>query len=586
MNIVLSTLNAKYIHTSLALRTIKAYCREFEDYVRIAEFTINHQENYILNEIYKLKPDILGFACYIWNIEQTIDLIKAVKKVLPNTVIVLGGPEVSYDGEELMRNCKEIDMIVFGEGEDTFNEIINHFINRDEELGKIHGIIYRLDGKIIKTRERRLLNLDEIPFVYDDFDNLKNQIIYYESTRGCPYRCQYCLSSRDQKVRFLSLERVFSDLQCFLDANVRQVKFVDRTFNCNKKHAVAIWKYLMENDNGKTNFHFEISADIMDEETIDFLSGARPGLFQFEIGVQTTNKSVLHIIERKMNFEKLKSVVNKIKSNNNIHQHLDLIAGLPGEDYKSFKKSFDDVYNLFPEQLQLGFLKVLKGSKMRYNQDRYSLVYKDKAPYEILFTKELNYKELLKLKMIEEMLETYYNSGYFYYSIRFIIGFFDSSFDFYEALANYWEKEGLHHIKHSKIELFTILLRFYHELVRKDEEIFKELLKFDMYLHEKIKKFPKWMSSNVEEYKIEIRNFYKNEENIKNYLPKLISYSPKDISRRVHLEIFPIDLTELIKCIEVGREIGKIERKPTPILFDYLSKDSILGHAVFYKVSI
>ena len=586
MNIILSTLNAKYIHTSLALRSIKAYCNDFKDDIKILEFTINHQENYILNEIFKNKPDILAFSCYIWNIEQTIDLVRELKKVLPSTSIILGGPEVSYDGEELLKSYKEIDIIVSGEGEETFYELLRNYKDNNGDLSDIEGIIYRIDGKIIKTRERKLLDLDDIPFPYEDFDDLSNQILYYESSRGCPYQCQYCLSSRDKKVRFLSLERVFSDLQYFLKENVKQVKFVDRTFNCNKKHSLSIWKYLMENDNGKTNFHFEISADILDDETLELLAKARPSLFQFEIGIQTTNIDVLSTIERKMDFDKLSNIVKRIKSNKNIHQHLDLIAGLPGEDYNSFKRSFNDVYSLYPEKLQLGFLKVLKGSKMRHNKDEYGLVYKDKAPYEILFTKELSYRELLKLKMIEEMLEIYYNSGHFYYSIRYISSYFDSPFDFYEALADYWESRGFHHINHSKLSLFTNLLNFYQEKINKNEKIFKELLKFDMYLHEKVKKFPDWMFSINEKYKMEIRDFYNNEENIKNYLPKLIDCSPKVISRRAHLEIFPINITDIIKNIELEREIGEVKEEAVAVLFDYLSKDEILGHASFYKVII
>ncbi|NLK97147.1 B12-binding domain-containing radical SAM protein [Defluviitalea saccharophila] len=586
MNIVLSALNAKYIHTSLALRSLKAFCREYKDNITIAEYTINHEENYILNEIYKLNPDILGFACYIWNIEQTLDLVSNIKKILPNTLIVLGGPEVSYDGEKLLKDYKEIDVIIYGEGEETFYEILHSYIDGNKSLEKIDGIIYAANGQIIRNKERVPLNLDDIPFVYEEFQDMENQILYYESTRGCPYQCQYCLSSIDKKVRFLSLERVYSDLQRFLDGKVKQVKFVDRTFNCNKKHAWAIWSYLMEHDNGTTNFHFEISADLLDDETIAFLSKARPGLFQFEIGVQTTNKEVLKIINRKMDFEQLKIIVSKIKQAQNIHQHLDLIAGLPGEDYASFKNSFNDVYSLFPEQLQLGFLKVLKGSGMRINAEQYGLIYKKKAPYEILFTRELNYGEMLKLKMIEEMVEKYYNSGRFYYSIRYITHFFDTPFDFYEALAVYWERKGYHHVQHNKIQLYTILLEFFKEKAEEGAEVFKELLKFDIYLHEKAKKLPEWMDSSEEMYKSQIRDFYRNEENIKHYLPKLMEYSSKQISRMAHLEVFPIDFTEWIKSIGSGEESLKIDKKPTAILFDYYSKNQILGHAAFYKVII
>ncbi|NLK21318.1 MAG: B12-binding domain-containing radical SAM protein [Epulopiscium sp.] len=586
MNIILSTLNAKYLHTSLALRSIKAYCTSHKDDIKIAEYTINHQEDYILREIYKLRPDILGFSCYIWNIEKTMDLIKSIKRILPAVTIILGGPEVSYDGIVQMKNHKEIDIIVYGEGEKTFNELIGYFTNKGKSLDEIDGIIYRLDGEIVKTKKRKSVSLDELPFVYKDFDKMKNQILYYESTRGCPYRCQYCLSSRETGVRFLSLERVYFDLRKFLDAKVKQVKFVDRTFNCSKSHALAIWQFLINNDNGKTNFHFEISADILDEKTIDFLSKARPGLFQFEIGVQSTNEHVLGIIDRKMDFNKLKWAVKKIKKNKNIHQHLDLIAGLPGEDYNSFRQSFNEVYYLLPEKIQLGFLKVLKGTEMKNKENEYGLKHKNKAPYEILFTKELNYEEMLRLKMIEEMLEIYYNSQRFYYSISYIIRFFDTPFDFYEALAKHWERLGFHHIQHNKTDLYTILLEFFIKSVGYNEEIFKELLKFDMYLIEKVKRFPSWMSSSYDDYKTRIREFYRNEGNIREYLPKLVGYSPKDISRRVHLEVFPIDFTGWIKSIETGGDLADIGKKPTAILFDYYLKDNILGHSAFYKVII
>ncbi|HOQ17526.1 MAG TPA: B12-binding domain-containing radical SAM protein [Defluviitaleaceae bacterium] len=586
MNIVLSALNAKYIHTSLALRSLKSFCTEYKSNITIAEYTINHEENYIMNELYKLKPDILGFACYIWNIEQTLDLVINIKKILPDTLIILGGPEVSYDGEKLLKEYKEIDIIVYGEGEATFYDLLHSFIDGDRSLERIDGIIYSSNGKIVKNKERTPLNLDAIPFVYEDFKDMENQILYYESSRGCPYQCQYCLSSIDKKVRFLSLERVYSDLQRFLDGRVKQVKFVDRTFNCNKNHARAIWNYLIEHDNGTTNFHFEISADLLDDEIIAFLSKARPGLFQFEIGVQTTNREVLKIINRKMDFERLKTVVKNIKKGQNIHQHLDLIAGLPGENYASFRNSFNDVYNLFPEQLQLGFLKVLKGSGMRENEEKYGLVYKSKAPYEILFTKELNYEEMLKLKMIEEMVEKYYNSGRFYYSIRYITSFFDTPFDFYEALAIFWERKGYHHVQHNKIQLYTILLEFFKEKVEEEAEVLKALMKFDIYLLEKAKKLPEWMNSSEEMYKSQIRDFYRNEENIKCYLPKLIEYSSKQISRMAHLEIFSVDFTEWIKSIGSGEESPSIDKKTTAILFDYYSKNQILGHAAYYKVSI
>lgn len=580
MKILLTTLNAKYIHSSLALHSIKAYCREYKNYIDIAEYTINNEENYILAQLYKKQPDILGFSCYIWNIEYILNLIKTLRKLMPNIIIILGGPEVSYDVENIMQKNSDIDIISYGEGEQTFLEFIQYFVNKKGSLCDIKSIAYRQNDKIIITDSRKGLDLDEIPFVYDEenIQDFENKIIYYETSRGCPYQCQYCLSSIENGVRFLPLNRVYSDLNFFLTHNLRQVKLVDRTFNCNKKHSLSIWRYLKENDNGVTNFHFEITADLIDKETIEFLQTVRQGFFQFEIGVQSTNDETIEYIKRGVDFKLLSDIVGKIKSNKNIHQHLDLIAGLPKENYISFSKSFNDVYNLEPEQFQLGFLKLLKGSGLRANAEKYGLVYKDKAPYEILYTDSLNYEEMLSLKSIEEMIEIYYNSSKAIYSLKYMLQFFKSPFDFYKALSEYWENNNHNMIQHSKMDLYTILMNFGSEYIVDKLTQIKELLKFDMFLNDNVKTLPKWVESrNDNILKEKIKNFYKDKKNIEKYIPQLIEYDYKQISRMSHIEYFYYDIVSWITT-------NRLEHSENMILFNYHSKSYILGHAIYNKI--
>lgn len=582
MKILLTTLNAKYIHSSLALRSIKTYCGDYENYITIEEFTINNEENYILSKLYNINPNIICFSCYIWNIEQILNIINTIKKVMPNIIVILGGPEVSYDSEDIIKNNSNIDIISYGEGEATFLELMQYFINNKGSLDKIDGIVYKNGYNILTNAQRQGLSLDNIPFVYND-NNIKgfeNKIIYYETSRGCPYQCQYCLSSIEKGVRFLSLERVYSDLQFFLDHNIKQVKFVDRTFNCNKNHALNIWEYIQKNDNNITNFHFEITADLIDDEIIKFLKTIRTGLFQFEIGIQSTNIETIEYIKRKVDFELLSDIVKKIKLSNNIHQHLDLIAGLPGESYESFKKSFNDVYLLEPEQFQLGFLKLLKGSGLRKDAKKYGLIYKQKAPYEILYNDYIDYKHILKLKSIEEMIETYYNSGKALYTLKYIISFFKSPFDFYENLSQYWENNGYDLVQHSKMELYTILMRFSSEYVLHNIEEIKELLKFDIFLNDNVKTLPTWLEVKKDNIlEISIKKFYKNRYNIEKYLPELVEYEYKQISRMSHIEYFKYDIISLINT-------GISELSGNMILFNYYRKSYILGHCHYYKIQL
>lgn len=580
MKIILTALNAKYIHSSLALHSIKAYCRQYKDYIDIAEYTINNEENYILAQLYKKQPDILAFSCYIWNIEFILNLTKTLKRLMPNIIIILGGPEVSYDIENIMQNNSHIDIISYGEGEQTFLEFMEYFIDKKGYLANIQSIAYRQNENIIITKPRKGLDLDKIPFVYNEenIQEFENKIIYYETSRGCPYQCQYCLSSVERGVRFLALDRVYSDLKFFLTHNLKQVKLVDRTFNCNKKHSLSIWNYLKENDNGITNFHFEITADLIDEETLKFLQTVRQGFFQFEIGVQSTNVETMEYIKREVDFQLLSTIVKKIKLNKNIHQHLDLIAGLPKENYISFSKSFNDVYNLEPEQFQLGFLKLLKGSGLRANAGKYGLVYKDKAPYEILYTDTLNYEEMLRIKSIEEMIELYYNSAKAIYSLKYMLQFFKSPFDFYETLSIYWENNNHNTMQHSKMDLYTILMNFGSHYIDDKLAQIKDLLKFDMFLNDNIKSLPKWLDNkNYNILKQKAKNFYKNKENIDKYIPELREYDYKQISRMSSIEYFNYDIVSWITT-------NRLENLENMILFNYHSKSYILGHAVYNKI--
>lgn len=424
MKVLLAAVNAKYIHSNLAVHSLKAYARTYTEEIEVAEYTINQTFDAILQDIYRRKPDLLGISCYLWNIEYVGQLLRELPKILPDTKIWLGGPEVSYDAKAVLEQYPKVEGVMCGEGEETFAELLRVYheekgalcsgVKRDELFSDIPGIAYRnKDKAVIQNDFRPVIDLSTIPFVYDHIEDFENRIIYYESSRGCPFSCSYCLSSIDKCLRFREIELVKKELQFFIDKKVPQVKFVDRTFNCRHDHAMAIWTYIHEHDNGITNFHFEVSADLLNEKEIALINRMRPGLIQLEIGVQSANEITIREINRTMKIDVLSTIVDKIKKGNNVHQHLDLIAGLPYEGYESFGKSFDRVYKMNPEQLQLGFLKVLKGSVMHDRAQEYGIVYQDRAPYEVLSTKWLTYAEVIRLKQIEEMVEVYYNSGQF-----------------------------------------------------------------------------------------------------------------------------------------------------------------------------
>ena len=491
MNILLAAVNAKYIHSNLAVYSLRAYAKQYKDEITIAEYTINQQTNDILMDIYKKKPDIVCFSCYIWNLTYVENIIRELRKLKPSIPIWVGGPEVSYDAKDVLSRMPEITGVMFGEGEETFLELMKFYHGEGKKLCDIKGIAYRdEEGIVVENDWRTVIDLSAVPFVYEDMENFKHKIIYYESSRGCPFSCSYCLSSVDKCLRFRDLDLVKKELQFFIDAEVPQVKFVDRTFNCNHKHAMEIWRYLLENDKGITNFHFEVAADLLNEEELTLIEQMRPGLIQLEIGVQSTNEITIKEIRRTMKFSEVSRIVKRIKQNENIHQHLDLIAGLPYEDLESFKKSFNDVYNLYPEQLQLGFLKVLKGSYMEEQKDAYELVYQSLPPYEVLCTKWLSYDDVLELKMIEEMVEVYYNSGQFAYTLRQLVKEFVSPYQMYYDLGKYYEVHELNMMSHSRVKRYEILLDFIKERHLDKEELYKELLIFDLYLRERVKSRP------------------------------------------------------------------------------------------------
>lgn len=563
--VILAALNAKYIHSNLALRYLSRFQNNNQKHhVETMEFTINQRLDFIAEELFRKQPDVVLFSCYIWNVEMLRQLCPILKKIMPDCVIGFGGPEVSYESETFLRENPAVDFVMRGEGELVFTKYLEHLdAGNPATLGEIESLTYRQGDEIFSTPQMHPMDLALLPFPYeDDFSDVQNQIIYYESSRGCPYHCGYCLSSVENGVRFVPLDKVLPDLQKFLDKNVPQVKFIDRTFNCKKSHAMAIWKYLHEHDNGVTNFHFEITADLIDQETIDFLKTVRKGLFQFEIGVQSTNPQTIRAINRNVDFAALSEIVQQIKDGGNIHQHLDLIAGLPYEDYDSFGRSFNDVYALHPEQLQLGFLKVLKGSMLHQKQKEFEIVYHDTAPYEVLTTHELPYADTLRLKYVEEMVETYYNSGRFLHTLVYLVPLYESPFAFFEALSQFWIRENYHYLGVSRMGLFDVLWRFVEQNPKVDKRKLQWEMKFDIALHEKPKKLPAWLTvTNEEQWHDKVFVFYGNPALWQKCLPHY--KSNKEAIRQTHLEVFG-------------------DEKQKAVLFDYGKRD-LLGNAE-YKI--
>ena len=491
MKILLAACNAKYIHSNLAVYDLQAYASEYTDHIILKEYTINQQKDDIMRDIYLEHPDVVCVSCYIWNISFVKELMADLAKILPDVDFWAGGPEVSYDAEKFLSENPEFTGVMVGEGEETFQELSGYYVKKNpEKLENITGICYRDGEKIIHNGWHQIMDLSSIPFIYKDLSEFKNRIIYYESSRGCPFSCSYCLSSVDKKLRFRDIEMVKKELQFFIDHKVPQVKFVDRTFNCKHDHAMAIWKYINDHDNGVTNFHFEISADLLREEELQEMSTMRPGLIQLEIGVQSTNPDTIKAIHRTMDFEKLKGIVDRIHSFGNIHQHLDLIAGLTYEDYDSFRNSFNDVYALKPQQLQLGFLKVLKGSHMMEMCREYGIVYKNREPYEVLSTKWLDYDHVLKLKNVENMVEVYYNSGQFQKTLEYAESFFPDAFSIYEGLGIFYMEKGYGDVSHTRMRRYEILLEYLETVPGISRAEVADRMILDLYLRENLKSRP------------------------------------------------------------------------------------------------
>ena len=545
MKILLAACNAKYIHSNLAVYNLKSCSGEYSSRVVVKEYTINQIRDDILKDIYLEQPDVICFSCYIWNISFVRELVPDLKKILPQVELWAGGPEVSYDAVEFLKKNPAFFGVMVGEGEETFHELAGYYIERKPEtLSGIRGVAFRDENKgrdIVHTGWRELMDLSKVPFAYSNLTEFKNRIIYYESSRGCPFSCSYCLSSIDKKLRFRDIELVKKELQFFIDNKVPQVKFVDRTFNCKHDHAMEIWRYITEHDNGITNFHFEISADLLRAEELALMKTMRPGLIQLEIGVQSTNPQTIKAIRRTMDFEKLKGIVEQIHSFGNIHQHLDLIAGLPYEGYDSFHKSFCDVYALRPEQFQLGFLKVLKGSYMMEMTGEYQILYKNREPYEVLSTAWLTYGEILRLKMVESMVEVYYNSGQFKNTLVFLEKYFDDPFRMYEALGRFYEKKGYSEISHSRMRRYEILMEFAGEQKEIPSEALSDVMLLDLYLRENLKSRPSF-ASDQKPYERLIWDYRK----------------AKKIPKTAHIEVF---------------------RDGKKLLFDYTDRDPLTNNA-------
>ena len=572
MKILLTAVNARYIHSNLAVYELRAYAKKYlkgEAEIEIKEYTINHQVDDILEGIYKAKPDVLCFSCYIWNISYVEEVTEEFHKLCPDVPIWVGGPEVSYETEAFLRSHPQMTGAILGEGEQTFLELCEYYGNGGE-LADIAGVAYREGEQIHFTKVRAALDMNRIPFCYEQDWNFENRIIYYESSRGCPFRCSYCLSSVEKQLRFRNIEIVKKELAFFIEKQVPQVKFVDRTFNCDHAHAMEIWRFIMEHDNGLTNFHFEVSADLLTEEEISLIGQMRPGLIQLEIGVQSTNAATIEEIHRTMKLERLKEVVQKVQQAGNIHEHLDLIAGLPYEDYATFATSFDEIYALKPNQLQLGFLKVLKGSYMYEHAAEYGLCYRSRPPYEVLATNWLTFDEVLRIRQVEEMLEVYYNSGQYEVTMKILETQYESAFAMYQQMGAFYEKMGYFNMSHSRIRRAEILLEFAKEAVvqaaieKETLPILEESLIFDLYYRENCKSRPDWAispSSFKQVTKICCKNGMKS-----------------------HVEPFHYRFPD--KQIKTLKALPVREEEPIYILFDYEKRDPLDHQAKTSEVTL
>jgi anaerobic magnesium-protoporphyrin IX monomethyl ester cyclase len=581
MKVVVSTLNAKYIHTSLALRYLKAFCEKDFD-VEITEYTIKDPAMNIISDLYQKEPDVLGFSCYIWNIEETIQIIRMIKKIKPNLKIVLGGPEVSYDTDYWMKRIPEVDFIVMGEGEETFHHLLKE-ISTTQKYHFVYGVAYRKGDEVVMTPGRPKLDLNDIPSPHrfqEDIPSLRNRVVYFETSRGCPFSCQFCLSSIEVGVRYFDIERTKRDLIYLIDSGAKLIKFVDRTFNIKRDYAMEMFDFLIKNHRGCV-FQFEITADIMRPEVLDFLAENAPaGVFRFEIGVQSTNDLTNELVQRRQNFSKLSRTVTKVKESGKIDQHLDLIAGLPEEDYASFRKTFNDVFALGPEELQLGFLKMLRGTGMRNDADKYGYVYMDNAPYEILGNDILPFTDLIRIKRVEDVLEKYWNAHRMDHTMNYLIQQeFVSAFDFFQEFGDYWEERGWQKIGHQLEDLFTRLQAFLLDRGTQQMDVVEALMKLDYFLGHKYKPRKIWWEFSLD----------KSEQS---QLMKLLAERPvavsaafsdlkineKDLHKHVMIEVIPFDL-------ELYLQSNRIDRDKNMLLIAYFQPDAG-SFASFYTMPL
>lgn len=577
MKILLVAINAKYIHSNLAVYSLRAYARKYlgtecRAEIEIAEYTTNQQIDDILAGIYKARADVVCFSCYIWNIHYTGELIREYHKLCKDVPIWVGGPEVSYETGKFLKQYPEVSGAMRGEGEETFLELCRYYadcgnaarhgMGQDAGFAGIAGLFYRDGETLCDTGEREPVDMSGIPFCYENIADFKNRIIYYESSRGCPFHCSYCLSSVEKKLRFRNTELVKKELAFFIEQEAPQVKFVDRTFNCSHEHAMEIWWFIRERDKGITNFHFEISADLLTEEELELLNGLRPGLVQLEIGVQSTNPKTISEIHRSMELPRLKEVVRQIQKGNNIHEHLDLIAGLPHEDYDTFVKSFDEIYALKPNQLQLGFLKVLKGSYLYEHAREYGIVYHENPPYEVLKTDWLGYDELLCIKQAEEMLEVYYNSGQYEITMKLLETQFSGAFFLYQSLGRFYEEKGYDKMSHSRIRRAEILLEFTAEQAKAAVPVLRESLVFDLYYRENMKSRPQFAPDPTEWREI-TRKYCRD-------------------GKQTHVERFSYRFSD--RRERTARRLPLRELEPVYILFDYRERDPLTNQALCYEI--
>lgn len=583
MKTVIATLNAKYIHVSLALRYLKAYCqRDFQ--IELKEFTIKDTPMNIVTDIVQENPDVVGFSCYIWNIEETIILIDMLKKINPELKIVLGGPEVSYDVEYWMERLTGVDFIVVGEGEESFHHLLQECAG-EEKYHLVFGLAYRKEGKTIINPPRPKMDLNSIPSPYQgfpDLEELRNRVVYFETSRGCPFSCSFCLSSIEVGVRYFDIERTKKELKFLIDQGVKLIKFVDRTFNIKRDYAMEIFDFLIKNHKG-TVFQFEITADIMRPEVLAFLAEhAPPGVFRFEIGVQSTNDATNQLVNRKQNFQKLKNTVNTIKAAENIDQHLDLIAGLPEEDYHSFRKTFNDVFALRPEELQLGFLKMLRGTGIRQNAAKYGYKWMEHSPYEILGNDILPFSDIIKIKRVEDVLEKYWNAHRMDYTIEFLVSHkYETPFDFFQQFGDYWEANGWQRIGHQLEDLFSRLYEFLGHTQVKQLPIIKGLMQLDYFLTQKNKPRKTWWTFEMEKSEQQrlMRYIAENKglfgEEIAN-----LNLEEKELHKHAVIERIPFELRQYLTTGEV------LEEESLLVVYYEIGKGPKFGSASFANVQI